>query len=56
MAFESADQGLSVTPAVAECTGRRRARRPLLGWTSRDRDGALDAYDAGVRRVFGSHR
>ncbi|HEY5545280.1 MAG TPA: glycerol-3-phosphate dehydrogenase/oxidase [Gemmatimonadaceae bacterium] len=46
LAFESPDQARSVAPKVAELV------TPLLGWTNRDRDGALRHYDEEVRRTF----
>lgn len=50
LAFESADQGRSVAPAVAELVA------PLLGWSTTDRDDALVAYDREVQRIFGLGR
>jgi glycerol-3-phosphate dehydrogenase len=48
LAFEAADQARSVAPAAASLVA------PLLGWSSDDRQAALTAYDAEVRRVFGT--
>jgi len=47
LAFESADQARSIAPAAATLIA------PLLGWTSADRDTALQAYDEEARIMFG---
>jgi glycerol-3-phosphate dehydrogenase len=46
LAFESADHARSLAPAVAQLIA------PALGWSTRDRDAALEAYDNEVRGIF----
>lgn len=46
LAFETADQARSLAPAVANMV------QPLLGWSNRDRDAALEDYENELDAVF----
>jgi glycerol-3-phosphate dehydrogenase len=47
LAFETADQARSLASDIAKQV------QPLLGWSHRERDAALEDYDREIAAVFG---